>query len=84
MHDLLIRGATVVAGFGHDPFRADVAVTNGRIAATSGVSVPVPGAANTASGLIGTHFETEFTQAMDRVEAADPGADDDRVKLCCF
>ena len=33
MHDLLIRGATVVDGLGHDPIRADVAVTDGRIAA---------------------------------------------------
>src|SRR5258708_10144512 len=33
MHDLLIRGAMVVDGLGHDPVRADVAVENGRIAA---------------------------------------------------
>ena len=33
MHDLVIRGATVVDGLGHDPIRADVAVTKGRIAA---------------------------------------------------
>src|ERR1700733_9037533 len=33
MHDLLIRGATVVDGLGHDPIRADVAVDKGRIAA---------------------------------------------------
>jgi N-acyl-D-amino-acid deacylase len=33
MHDLLIRGATVVDGLGHDPVRADVAVDKGRIAA---------------------------------------------------
>ena len=33
MHDLVIRGATVVDGFGHDPIRADVAVKDGRIAA---------------------------------------------------
>src|SRR5438874_9687190 len=33
MHDLVIRGATVVDGLGHDPIRADVAVRDGRIAA---------------------------------------------------
>src|SRR6202022_4385463 len=33
MHDLVIRGATVVDGLGHDPVRADVAVRDGRIAA---------------------------------------------------
>src|SRR5215472_14312574 len=33
MHDVVIRGATVVNGLGHDPIRADVAVKGGRIAA---------------------------------------------------
>jgi N-acyl-D-amino-acid deacylase len=33
MYDLVIRGATVVDGLGHDPVRADVAVEDGRIAA---------------------------------------------------
>ena len=33
MHDLVIRGATVIDGLGHDPIRADVAVKGGRIAA---------------------------------------------------
>ena len=33
MHDLVIRGAIVVDGLGHDPIHADVAVSNGRIAA---------------------------------------------------
>jgi hypothetical protein len=26
------------------------------------------------------YFEAEFTQTMDRVEAADPSADDDRIE----
>ena len=38
MHDLVIRGATVVDGLGHDPIRADVAVEDGRIAAIGDVS----------------------------------------------
>ena len=33
MHDLVIRGATVVDGLGRDPIRADVAVKDGRITA---------------------------------------------------
>ena len=32
-NDLVIRGATVIDGLGHDPIRADVAVKDGRIAA---------------------------------------------------
>jgi len=32
MHNLVIRGATVVDGLGHDPIRADVAIRDGRIA----------------------------------------------------
>ena len=37
MHDLVIRGATVIDGFGHDPLRADIAIANGRIAAIGDV-----------------------------------------------
>src|SRR5712675_3442089 len=54
------------------------------VAATPRVTVPVPGAANAATGLEATHFEAEFTQAIDRVETADSGADDDRIKFCGF
>src|SRR5580704_7837840 len=54
------------------------------VAATSRVAVPVPGAANPVTGLEGTHFETEFTQTIDRVETADTGADDDRIEFCGF
>src|SRR6201993_1413325 len=37
MHDLVIRGATVIDGLGHDPRRADVAIANGRIIAMGDV-----------------------------------------------
>src|SRR6266404_8782143 len=54
------------------------------VAATPRVAVPVPGAANPTTGLEATHFEAEFTQAIDRVETAGSGADDDRTKFCGF
>jgi N-acyl-D-aspartate/D-glutamate deacylase len=38
MHDLVIRGATVVDGLGHDPTSADIAIQDGRIAAIGNVS----------------------------------------------
>jgi N-acyl-D-aspartate/D-glutamate deacylase len=38
MHDLLIRGATVIDGLGHDPVRTDVAVEGGRIAAIGDIA----------------------------------------------
>src|SRR5712691_6939957 len=37
MYDLVIRGAMVVDGLGHEPVRADVAVRDGRIAAVGAV-----------------------------------------------
>jgi hypothetical protein len=52
------------------------------VAATPRVAIPIPGAANAATGLEATHFEAEFAQAIDRVETADSGADDDRIKSC--
>lgn len=68
MHDLVIRGATVIDGLGHDPLRADVAVTDGRIAAIGEVGA---GAAEVvdAGGLalmpgiidIHTHYDAQVT-----------------------
>ena len=68
MHDLVIRGATVVDGLGHDPIRADVAVDNGKIAAIGDIT----GEANEtvdAGGLalmpgiidIHTHYDAQVT-----------------------
>src|SRR5208282_4547528 len=54
------------------------------VAATPRVAVPVPGAANPVTGLEGTHFEAEFTQAMDRIQTANPDANDNRIKFGGF
>jgi hypothetical protein len=54
------------------------------VAAAARIAVPIPGAADIAAGLEGAHRETEPAQAMDRVEAADPGADDDRIEFLWF
>jgi N-acyl-D-aspartate/D-glutamate deacylase len=68
MYDLVIRGATIVDGLGHDPRRADVAVKDGRIAAIGEVGA---GAAEIvdAGGLtlmpgiidIHTHYDAQVT-----------------------
>src|SRR5260370_39732680 len=68
MYDLLIRGATVVDGLGRDPRRADVAVSNSRIAAIGEIA---SGAAEVidAGGLalmpgiidIHTHYHAQVT-----------------------
>src|SRR5437763_14167707 len=50
------------------------------VAAAPRVAVPVPGAADPAGGLEGPHFETELAQTINRVETADPRADDDRIE----
>jgi hypothetical protein len=42
MHNLVIRGATVVNGLGHDPIRADLAVRDGRIAAIGDLGKDAP------------------------------------------
>ena len=68
MHDLLIRGATVVDGFGHDPVRADVAVTDGRIAAIGevgkdGSEIVDAGGLALMPGIIDlhTHYDAQVT-----------------------
>jgi len=72
MYDLVIRGATVVDGLGHDPVRADVGVKDGRIAAIGDID---PDAMKTATetvdagGLalmpgiidIHTHYDAQIT-----------------------
>src|SRR5712671_1246339 len=69
MYDLVIRGATVVDGLGHDPVFADVAVKNGRIAKVG--AIPAADAAEVvdAAGLtlmpgiidLHTHYDAQVT-----------------------
>src|SRR5689334_281903 len=68
MYDLLIRGATVVDGLGHDPIAADVAVKDGRIAKIGAVpedAVEVVDAGGLAlmPGIIDlhTHYDAQVT-----------------------
>jgi N-acyl-D-aspartate/D-glutamate deacylase len=68
MYDLVIRGATVVDGLGHDPVCADVAVQDGRIAAVGGVGsdaaeVVDAGGLTLMPGIIDlhTHYDAQVT-----------------------
>ena len=68
MYDLVIRGATVVDGVGHEPRRADVAVENGRIAAIGEVGrtaerVVDAGGLTLMPGIIDihTHYDAQVT-----------------------
>src|SRR5882672_4173741 len=68
MHDLVIRGATVIDGLGHDPIRADVAVKDGHIAAIGEVgknAAEIVDAAGLAlmPGIIDlhTHYDAQVT-----------------------
>src|SRR5262252_6216199 len=68
MHDLVIRGATLVDGLGHDPIRADVAVKDGRIAAIGEVgkdasAVVDAGGLMLMPGIIDlhTHYDAQVT-----------------------
>ena len=68
MHDLLIRGATVVDGLGHDPVLADVGVRDGRIAAIGelgkdATDVVDAGGLTLMPGIIDlhTHYDAQVT-----------------------
>ena len=68
MHDLVIRGATVVDGIGHDPRRADVAVKAGRIAEIGEISADAAevvdaGGLTLMPGIIDlhTHYDAQVT-----------------------
>jgi N-acyl-D-aspartate/D-glutamate deacylase len=68
VHDLVIRGATVVDGLGHDPISADVAIRDGRIAAIGEVGkdaaeVVDAGGLALMPGIIDlhTHYDAQVT-----------------------
>src|SRR5690242_15032025 len=68
MHDLVIRGATVIDGLGRDPRRADVAVKDGRIAAIGEIKdkdakAIDAGGLTLAPGIVDlhTHFDAQIT-----------------------
>jgi N-acyl-D-amino-acid deacylase len=68
MYNLVIRGATVVDGLGHDPRRADLAVKDGRIAAIGEVGVDAAeivdaGGLTLMPGIIDlhTHYDAQVT-----------------------
>jgi N-acyl-D-aspartate/D-glutamate deacylase len=68
IHDLVIRGATVVDGLGHDPIRADLAVRDGRIAAIGDLGKDAPeifdaGGLALMPGIIDlhTHYDAQVT-----------------------
>lgn len=68
MYDLVIRGATVVDGLGHDPVRTDVAVKDGRIAAVGAVGTDAAeiidaGGLALMPGIIDlhTHYDAQVT-----------------------
>src|SRR5205823_14528980 len=68
MYDLVVRGAEVVDGLGHDPVRADVAVKDGRIAAVGAVGTDASeivdaGGLALMPGIIDlhTHYDAQVT-----------------------
>src|ERR1043166_878022 len=68
MHDLVIRGATVIDGLGHDPVRADVAVKDGRVARIGAVGTDASeivdgGGLALMPGIIDlhTHYDAQVT-----------------------
>src|SRR6266571_5738076 len=68
MYDLVIRGATVVDGLGHDPSRADLAVKDGRVAAIGQIGkdaaeIVDAGGLTLMPGIIDlhTHYDAQVT-----------------------
>jgi N-acyl-D-amino-acid deacylase len=77
MHDLLIRGATVIGGLGHDPVRADVAVEGGRIAAIGDIAgdareIVDAGGLALMPGIIDIHTHYDAQVTWDRTLSPSP------------
>jgi N-acyl-D-aspartate/D-glutamate deacylase len=77
MYDLLIRGATIVDGLGHEPRRADVAVENSRIAAVGEVGrearhVVDAGGLYLMPGIIDIHTHYDAQVTWDRTLSPSP------------
>src|SRR5271165_4323087 len=77
MYDLVIRGATVVDGLGHDPFLADLAVQDGRIAQVGPVpadAIEVVDAGGLAlmPGIIDLHTHYDAQVTWDRTLSPSP------------
>ena len=54
------------------------------IAAGAGVAVPVPGAADAAARFVDPRGQAEAAQAVQHVQAGEPGADDDGVEVAAL
>ncbi len=52
------------------------------VAARAGIAVPVPGAADTAAGLIDPRLKAEPAQPVQHIEAGETRADHDGVEFC--
>ncbi len=69
MYDLVIRGATIIDGLGHDPVRADVGIKDGRIATVGEIGREDAAETVDAGGLtlmpgiidLHTHYDAQVT-----------------------
>ncbi|SKT59302.1 Uncharacterised protein [Mycobacteroides abscessus subsp. abscessus] len=51
------------------------------VAARPGVAVPVPGAADVASGFVNACIQPYLTHLMQHLQTGEPGADDDHIEV---
>src|SRR6202035_3888157 len=77
MYDLVIRGATLIGGLGHDPRRADLAVKDERIAAigevgTDAAEIVDAGGLTLMPGIIDIHTHYDAQVTWDRTLSPSP------------